>query len=78
LSEPYQPVHCGFHDVLEDAAVRGRTCRIRYRGADGTRQEAITTIRDVFTRNGAEYASLGTDAIVRLDRLDGVEPVDGL
>ncbi len=73
LSDAYEPVQCSFHDVLEDAAVRRRTCVIRYRDEDGTPHEASTTIRDIYARDGAEYARLGNGTVVRLDRLDDVE-----
>ena len=76
MSEAYRPVQCAFHDVLEDAAVRRRTCVIRYHAPDGALHETITTIDDVFARDGAEYVRLGTGPDVRLDRLDGVEPVE--
>ena len=74
MNNPYKPVDCSFHDVLEDAAVLRRTCRIRYRGEDDATHEETTTIRDVFSRDGAEYALLGTGALVRLDRLEQVDP----
>jgi hypothetical protein len=56
--------------------VRRRPCLVTYREADGTQREETTTIVDVFARQGGEYARLGTGAVVRLDRLGRVEPVD--
>jgi Rho-binding antiterminator len=76
VSETYEPVSCSFHDTLEDAAVRRRPCRVRYRLEDGGLNEVVTTIQDVFTREGAEFARLGDGTLVRLDRLDGIEPDD--
>ena len=76
MSNAYQPVQCDFHDTLEDAAVRRRTCRVRYRDERGRPHDVTTTLQDVFARDGAEYARLGTGVLVRLDRLDRVEPVD--
>ena len=76
MTETYQPVSCSFHDRLDNAAVRRRRYRVRYRLEDGRLDEVVTTIQDVFAREGAEFARLGDGTLVRLDRLDGIEPDD--
>jgi len=76
MTERYRTVSCGFHDVLEDAVVRRRVCLVHYRSDEGDAHQSTTTIGDLLVRDGAEFAQLGTGAVVRLDRLDLVEPVD--
>ncbi|MDH3222832.1 MAG: hypothetical protein OEO23_03880 [Gemmatimonadota bacterium] len=74
MSEKYVPVDCAFHDRLEDAAVRRRSCRISYLEEDGAEREVTTRILDVWTQGEEEFAKLETGAVVRLDRLLRVEP----
>ncbi|NNM31729.1 MAG: hypothetical protein HKO53_01600 [Gemmatimonadetes bacterium] len=71
----YVPVSCSFHDVLEDAAVRRVVRQITYQDAEGVEHLVRSTIDDVWSRNGEEFARLGTGDVVRLDRLElGDEP----
>lgn len=72
-ADGYQPIDCAVHDVLEASAVRGTMCKIRFR--DGSEErEVLTTIVDVYVRDGAEWADLGDGYTVRLDRLVEVTP----
>lgn len=73
-TRPYEPIDCSIHDRLEDAAIRRRPFRIRYRTHEGAAEEVTATIEDLWTRAGAEFARLGTGAIVRLDRMEAIEP----
>jgi Rho-binding antiterminator len=70
---PYEPVDCSFHDRLEDAATRRRSCRIRYRTPWEREYEVTTTIEDVWSRAGGEFVRLGTGAVVRLDDLAAID-----
>lgn len=74
MEDPYHPIDCGLHDVLEASAVRRRPCRIRYREPDGSVEEVRTVIADIFTRDGAEFVRLEAGPVVRLDRLETVDP----
>lgn len=69
----YTPIDCAIHDVLEASAVRRAHCRVRWTEGEGVREE-VTTIDDIFARDGAEYLVLGSGAEIRLDRLVEVEP----
>ena len=71
----YRPIDCALHDVLEAAAIRRQACRIRFRTDDGRVSDVVTTIEDVWARDGAEYARLGSGPVIRLDRLQEVEPL---
>ncbi len=74
MADRYVPVDCAFHDRLEDAVVRRRSCRILYLEEDGAEREVTTRIVDVWTRGEEEFVKLETGTVVRLDRLSRVEP----
>lgn len=67
-ADGYRPIDCAVHDVLEASSVRGTVCRIRLRDGSGER-EVLTTVDDVYARDGAEWADLGDGSTVRLDQL---------
>lgn len=71
-SDPYTPINCEFHDVLEATATRRTAAIIRFLDDDGTPQERETRIVTLSARDGVEYAELGTGERVRLDRLVAV------
>lgn len=66
----YVPVSCSFHDRLEDAAVRRLVYRVAFQDEHGETRRVDTTIDDVWSREGEEFARLGTGDVVRLDRLE--------
>jgi Rho-binding antiterminator len=69
----YRPINCEFHDLLEDLATLRRSARIGFLDESGLAQHRDAVITDVFARDGAEYVSLGTGEILRLDRLVEVD-----
>ncbi|CAN4278844.1 hypothetical protein LJR125_001718 [Pseudoxanthomonas sp. LjRoot125] len=71
-SDPYTPINCEFHDVLEATATRRTAAIIRFLDDDGTPQERETRIVTLSARDGVEYAELGTGERIRLDRLIAV------
>lgn len=76
-SGPYRPVDCALHDRYEALATLRTLCRIRFRAPDGTPEAAVGRIENLYARDGAEYLKLsGRAEPVRLDRIEGVEPVD--
>ena len=71
----YVPVACGFHDRLEDWAVRGRSVEVVWRdGGEERRTEA--RIADVTARDGADWVVLSTGETIRADRLVRVGGVE--
>jgi Rho-binding antiterminator len=72
---PYIPISCEFHDRLEDLATLHKSTCVRYLDNDGLQQLRNATITDVFARNGAEYLSLSSGELVRLDHLVDVDDV---
>ena len=78
-SEPYQPISCEFHDVLESLATTAHRAPVVYVGDDGARHEVSAVITDLFGRDGVEFMVLDSGETVRLDRLvtvDGVRLAD--
>jgi Rho-binding antiterminator len=76
---PYQPIDCGFYDILEAEAVRGRPTEIVYLNEAGQHILVEARILDLFTRGSEEFAVLSgfsADAPLRLDRLVRVAGVD--
>ncbi len=72
---PYQPIDCGFHDVLEAQAVRGTATPVDYRDASGAACTVHARVRDVFARGDEEFIVLeveGETLQLRLDRLIAV------
>lgn len=69
MTAPYQPIACALYDAFEAAAMRARIVRLEVTGEDGARRTVDTRIRDLFTRDGVEYARLDDGTAVRLDRL---------
>lgn len=73
MTAPYQPIACALYDAFEAAATRARTVRLEVTGEDGARATVDTRIRDLFAKDGVEYARLDDGTTVRLDRLAIVE-----
>lgn len=65
----YHPINCEFHDLLEDLAVTRKPTLIGFLDGTGAVQRRNATIDDVYARDGAEYLSVSTGEIVRLDQL---------
>lgn len=75
-STQYTPISCEFHDRLEDLATLRKQTSIRYLDDEHEPQQRNAIITDVYTQNRAEYVSLSSGEIVRLDQLvevDGYE-----
>lgn len=65
----YRPISCDFHDLLETHATVRKLTQIRFRDGEGSVQVRSAVITDVFARDGAEYLSMSTGEILRLDQL---------
>ncbi len=72
-STHYQPINCEFHDLLEDLATVRKRTRITFLGAGGDRQHRDAVVTDVYAREGAEYLSMDSGEILRLDQLVEVD-----
>jgi len=75
-SEPYEPVSCDAHDLLEEAAMHKKRVVLEF-DLEGVRQEERGTIGDVYTADGAEFVRfLAADGPmeIRLDHIISVKP----
>ena len=72
MSDDYVPIDCGFHDRLEDAAVRRREVSLEV-VEDGDTRIISARIVDLFSRSGADWARIvevgGEERVLRLDRI---------
>jgi Rho-binding antiterminator len=68
-TEPYQPISCDIHDLLEIHATRRQPAQLEFRDADGALQSRRAVITDVYARAGADYLTLDTGETLRLDQL---------
>lgn len=75
MSEPYQPINCEFHDLLEHHAVRRTDSKVVYRDDAGARCEVTDTIADLGAEAGVEYMTLSGGLRIRLDRIESVNGV---
>lgn len=74
-AEPYQPIDCEVHDVLESVATTRKLARIELRDDAGATQLVEAKVEDIFAREGVEYVALSTGDTVRLDRLVTIDGV---
>ena len=81
MTTDYLPIDCDQHSVLELLAMRRAQVVAEARLADGAVREWPAQVRDVITRDGAEYLILsdraGESICVRLDHLLGLSSPDG-
>lgn len=81
IESEYVPISCGFHDRLEDFAVRRTVVPVVAVRADGSTLEFDAVITDVFARDGADWATFApvqdsNHVTVRLDRIQSVDGID--
>jgi Rho-binding antiterminator len=69
----YRPISCDFHDVLESLATSRKQALVRFLDDEGALQHRSAVIQDVYSRDHAEYVSLSSGEVVRLDRLIAVD-----
>jgi Rho-binding antiterminator len=67
--QPYQPISCDFHDLLEVHATRRQPTPLQFRDASGQLQMRDAVITDVYAREGADFLTLSTGETLRLDQL---------
>lgn len=72
-SNHYQPISCDFHDVLESLATSRKQAVVRFLDDEGALQHRSAVIEDVYSRDHAEFVSLSSGEVVRLDKLIAVD-----
>lgn len=81
MTTDYRPINCDQHSILELLAMRRTQVVAEASLPDGGLQQLRAQVRDVLTRDGAEYLVLcdqaGGSICVRLDHLLGLSTPDG-
>jgi len=72
----YIPVNCEFHDYLEEFAMRRKQVSVHFFSEDGAARQRDAVITDVFAREGADYMTLSSGELIRLDRLVSVDGIE--
>ena len=76
MSEPYRPIACGLHDILEDRIVRRRACRVEWTAESGETCVFNGRLLDIAVQGGEEGLVLEDGRRVRLDRLRRVDETE--
>lgn len=81
MTTDYRPIDCDQHSVLELLAMRRTQVVAEASLPDGGVRQLRAQVRDVLTRDGAEYLVLcdqaGESISLRLDHLLGLSTPDG-
>jgi Rho-binding antiterminator len=68
----YAPIDCDFHDYLEELSTLDSRCEILFTDINGSKQNRIGHIDDIFTHNHEEFLRLRDGFVLRLDRIESV------
>jgi Rho-binding antiterminator len=71
----YLPIYCGYHDVILAKATEKRYCKIQYFTDIHEFTTVNNMIKDVFTKEKAEFMVLTTGEQIRLDRIVSIDGV---
>ena len=69
IEKPYQPVNCSFHDRLLHFETTREPVVVRVTSLEGNALQLDGKIKDVFTKEGAEFVLFQDGQIFRLDDL---------
>ena len=74
MQNKYFPIDCNFHDILLDRTTRNSVIELEYL-VEEVAQLKITSIKDVYAKEGEEFLLLKDGEIVRLDRIKSVDGI---
>ncbi len=69
MAPDYQPIDCGFYDMLEAAATRKQQVYLQYFNDLRQLCQGSTRLKTFFTREHIEYAQLTSGDEIRLDHI---------
>jgi Rho-binding antiterminator len=70
MNDKYIAINCEFLDRIEDWCIRKELCQIIYRQGSFPRDlETEGFIKDIFTKEKAEYILLDNEEAIRLDKI---------
>jgi Rho-binding antiterminator len=75
--QPYEPVSCDYHDMLEEAAMHKTPVELEFE-LEGVTQREQGRIADVYSANGAEFVRFESESgplEIRLDQIIGLLPL---
>ncbi len=78
MEKKYHPIDCNYYDELVLLVMQKKICEIVYRNEADEQITEQTMIKDVFTKEKAEYIELLDGKLIRLDYLisaDGKENI---
>ena len=77
MNSLYVPISCSYYDRLEAWAVRKERVHIRYMPPEHEAEVYVTgIIKDLFSKDNAEYLELTSGQRIRLDYLISVNNID--
>lgn len=71
----YEPIDCGVHDQFLEWATLRQPVAITYESNNGDTSVANDVIKDVYTKDGAEYLRLADGLEIRLDKITDTTPL---
>jgi transcriptional antiterminator Rof (Rho-off) len=72
-NDPYKPIDCSLHDIIEDAATLGKLSHIVYETCE--RQKEVDDVPvDWFTKDGSEFLRCKSGLVLRLDQITEIKP----
>lgn len=75
MSSSYTPPSCRLYDHLEASSMRRSAAVVIYKDENGHENALETTIADLFSKDGADWARLENGLVIRLDRLVSVDGI---
>jgi Rho-binding antiterminator len=69
MNQPYIPISCAVHDELLALASFQKDCELTIAVSEGRVERIRGIIKDVYSREGAEYLQLRDGSTFRLDQI---------
>ncbi len=65
----YRPINCSFYDLLLALATQRKSINLVYLQDKVPQNVSGSIIKDVYTKEGAEFMELSSGEVIRLDRI---------
>jgi len=69
MIKKYKPIDCNYYDELVLLIMRKTPCEVVYRDEKDQRLTVHTCIKNIYTKDKAEYLELANSITIRLDQL---------
>lgn len=74
MNTVYQPINCGFHDILLDRIVRKKLVFIKYRTTKGIQKKKLV-LNAIFSENKEEFLVMEDQETIRLDTIISIDGI---